>query len=221
MSDLPKHWKTVRIRDVVLPFETVDPTKNPKKTFNYVDIGSIDNETQSIREPKVILGKDAPSRARRRIQAGDVLFSTVRTYLKNIAVVPEELDGSLTSTGIAVLRTNKGMDSRFLFNWTRSPEFLNRIGKAMDGTMYPAVTDRDVFDQTVPLQPVDEQRRIVAKLDSLFERSKSAGEELARIALIVERCRQAILAAACSGRLTAGWRKQNASVQHVSEFLSF
>src|SRR5580704_16179125 len=98
MNELPGHWKTVRIRDVIIPFETVDPTKTPDATFTYVDIGSIDNRTQSIGQPKLILGKDAPSRARRRIHCNDVLFSTVRTYLKNIAVVPEDLDGAVTST---------------------------------------------------------------------------------------------------------------------------
>jgi type I restriction enzyme, S subunit len=208
MSELPERWKAVRIRDVVHAVENVDPTKTPQKFFKYIDIGSIDNQTQSIRAPKIILGKDAPSRARRRIHAGDVLFSTVRTYLKNIAVVPQELDGSVTSTGIAVLRPKDGIETEFLFNWTRSPEFLNQIGKAMDGTMYPAVTDRDVLDQAIPLPPIREQRRIVAKLGKLFEYSGNALEELARVPTLIERYKEATLAAAFRGQLTAKWRTE-------------
>jgi type I restriction enzyme, S subunit len=211
MSKVPDGWKTVCVRDVIIPFETVDPLRTPNTSFTYVDIGSIDNQTQSIRDPKIILGKEAPSRARRRIHAGDVLFSTVRTYLKNIAVVPKELDGAVTSTGIAVLRPSKDIDSRFLFNWTRSPEFLSRIGKAMDGTMYPAVTDRDVLDQAVPLPPIAEQRRIVATLDSLLNRSNIAGEELAHIPRLVERYKQSVLASAFRGELTARWRAKTST----------
>ncbi len=132
MSDLPKGWRMAKIRDVVLPFQNVDPTKEPESSFTYVDIGSIDNQTQVIREPKRLLGKDAPSRARRQIKAGDTLFSTVRTYLKNIAVVPDDLDNAVTSTGIAVLRPAPHIDPRYLFNWTRSPEFLGGITPVMD-----------------------------------------------------------------------------------------
>lgn len=206
MNTLPPTWIEACIRDVITQYSTVDPTKYPDTPFTYVDIGAIDNETQTIRAPRVILGKDAPSRARRKIQEGDILFSTVRTYLKNIAVVPHELDGAVTSTGIAVLRPGKSVDSRFLFHWTRSPAFLACIGTAMDGTMYPAVTDRDVLDQTIPLPPLEEQRRIVAKLDNLRARSRNARDELARIPRLVERYKQATLDAAFKGKLTADWR---------------
>jgi len=58
-----------------------------------VDIEAVDNISHKIVAPKQILTKNAPSRARMAIQAGDVIFSLVRPYLKNIAIVPQELDG--------------------------------------------------------------------------------------------------------------------------------
>lgn len=99
MTGLPVGWASIAVRDVIEDYDTIDPQRMPDQRFAYVDIGAIDNSVQKITDPKEFLGKDAPSRARRVIRTGDVLFSTVRTYLKNVAQVPPELDGQLTSTG--------------------------------------------------------------------------------------------------------------------------
>src|SRR4051812_46332494 len=103
MTTLPSGWTETKVNDVTQPFESIDPGRQPDRVFRYIDIGSIDNKSQHIAEPKEIKGSDAPSRARRVVKAGDTLFSTVRTYLKNVAIVPEELHGELTSTGTVVL----------------------------------------------------------------------------------------------------------------------
>lgn len=209
MSDLRMGWELVEIRDVVDQFRTIDPRKSPVDTFTYVDISSIDNQKQAITAPKEFLGKDAPSRARRVIKNGDTLFSTVRTYLKKIALVSGNLDGALTSTGICILRPRKLIDPHYLFHWVRADEFVNSMSKSMDGTLYPAVTDGDVYSGYIPLPPLNEQRRIVAKLDRLFARSRRAREELGRVSGLCDRYKQAVLAAAFRGDLTADWREKN------------
>jgi type I restriction enzyme S subunit len=206
MSELPLGWTETTIGEVVEPYVRIDPTKQPDTEFCYVDIGAIDKSTQTIGEPKSFLGRDAPSRARRVIHEGDVLFSTVRTYLKNIAAVPPELDGALTSTGIAVLRASEAIDRRYLFNWVCSDEFVGKMSGAQDGTLYPAVTDRDVSGAAIPLPPLSEQRRIVAKVDGLTARTARARKELDRIPTLIARYKQRLLALAFSGELTAGWR---------------
>jgi type I restriction enzyme S subunit len=209
MSGLPESWAEASIADVITPFASVDPTKTPKQTFRYVDIGSIDNKTQMVSNPKSFLGRDAPSRARRIIRTGDTLFSTVRTYLKNIALVPEELNGELTSTGIAVLRPNGAVDAGYLFRWACSDDFVGTLSSAQDGTMYPAVSDRDVAVASIPLPPLPEQRRIVAKIDSLTGKSKRARDHLDHTPRLVEKYKQAVLAAAFRGDLTREWRVEN------------
>ncbi|MCW1985106.1 UNVERIFIED_ORG: type I restriction enzyme S subunit [Sphingomonas sp. R1F5B] len=206
MSELPQGWAETTVGEVTEPFVSIDPTKQPDTEFRYVDIGAIDKSTQTIGEPKSFLGRDAPSRARRVIHEGDVLFSTVRTYLKNIAAVPEELDGSLTSTGIAVLRASGAIDHRYLFNWVCSDEFVGKMSGAQDGTLYPAVTDKDVSGAAVPLPPLPEQRRIVAKVDGLTARTARARKELDRIPTLIARYKQRLLALAFSGESTASWR---------------
>ena len=201
MSGLPEGWTHTTIGEVTLPFVSMDPTRDPTAEFRYVDIGSIDNATQKISAPKTFLGRDAPSRARRVIHEDDVLFSTVRTYLKNIASVPKDLDGALTSTGIAVLRASAAIESRYLFNWVCSDEFVSKMSGAQDGTLYPAVTDKDVLGATIPLPPLQEQRRIAAKADGLTSRTARARKELDRIPTLIARYKQRLLALAFSGEL--------------------
>ncbi len=202
MSQLPQGWKITSIADVTSQFDTIDPRQTPNKQFRYVDISSIDNVSKIVVAPKLLKGSEAPSRARRVIRTGDVLFSTVRTYLENIALVPPSLDGQLTSTGIAVLRSNSGIDRRYLFHWVQSKEFTVSISKSQDGTLYPAVTDKDVAEATVRLAPIAEQRRIVARIDSLSAKSKRARGHLDHIPRLGEKYKQAILAAAFTGVLT-------------------
>jgi len=206
VSGLPVGWVESSIGEVTKPFESIDPGRSPERWVDYIDIGSIDNTTQRIADPKRVLGREAPSRARRLVETGDVLFSTVRTYLKNIARVPPELDGALTSTGIALLRPSEALESSYLFHWVCSAPFLETISKAQDGTMYPAVSDRDVSAASIVLPPLAEQRRIVAKLDALTARTVRARADLDRIPTLAARYKQAVLAKAFSGELTAEWR---------------
>lgn len=207
MSELPKGWADAELGDTVVPIETDDPRKKPESHFVYVDIGAIDNKTQRIVESRSLSGAEAPSRARRVIRNGDVLFSTVRTYLKNIAIVPPELDGQITSTGIAVLRASEAVDARYIFNLVRSDEFIRSVSLKQDGTLYPAITDNDLLTHKIKLPPLAEQKRIVAKLDALATKSARARTELARIDTLVSRYKQAVLTKAFSGELTPDIRK--------------
>ena len=218
-GELPEGWIWTTLGEVVDRCESTDPRATPTKSFKYIDIGSIDNQSHRIGEAKAFLGAEAPSRARRIVQASDVLFSTVRPYLKNIAKVPEELAGELTSTGICVLRSSAAIDTGFLFQSVVREEFIRSVSASMDGTMYPAVRDADVLAQSIPLPPLNEQRRIVARLEELSARTKAARAALEAIPPLLERFRQSVLAAAFRGDLTADWRARNPDVEPASELL--
>jgi len=99
--DLPEGWRWVRLDEVVwINKEKIDPQKEiPDKEFLYIDISSVEGGTGRILEVKKVLGKNAPSRAKRVVHTNDVIMSTVRPYLKSIAIIPEEYDGQICSTG--------------------------------------------------------------------------------------------------------------------------
>jgi type I restriction enzyme S subunit len=206
---LPKGWAKATLGDIVEPIETDDLARRPSDEFLYVDIGSIDNQRLEIVDPKTLLGRDAPSRARRRIRTGDVLFSTVRPYLKNIAMVPPNLDGQITSTGICVLRPSIDIESGYIFKHVVSKDFIDAMTLASDGTMYPAIADKDVFAGTISLPPVAEQRRIVAKLDALTTRLARARAELDRVPTLADRLRRTALSTFFSKENQEKWAALN------------
>ncbi|WP_372398501.1 hypothetical protein ABMY26_17675 [Azospirillum sp. HJ39] len=200
--ELPAGWVNTVIREAIAPYESIDPTRMPDQPFSYIDIGAIDNKNHNIGEAKKFLGKDAPSRARRIVASGDVLYSTVRPYLKNIAPVGAEFDGFLTSTGIAILRASSAVLPEYLKNWVVSDNFARIVGRSMDGSLYPAVRDADVESAPLPLAPLPEQRRIVEKIEALTARSRLAREALNALPALIDRYRQSILAAAFRGDLS-------------------
>jgi type I restriction enzyme S subunit len=206
---LPKGWVWTQVGEITVDVEKFDPRDSPDKEFIYLDIASIDNKQQKITNPKKYLGKDPPSRARQYVRSDDILFSTVRTYLKNIAIVDETYDKQIASTGFCVVRPYHPISSKLLFYLLQTDSFLNPLSQIQRGTSYPAVRDSDVFDQFIPLPPIPEQHRIVAKIEELFTKLDTGIEALKKVKAQLKRYRQAVLRYAFEGKLTEEWRKEN------------
>ncbi|MDZ7799988.1 MAG: restriction endonuclease subunit S [Trueperaceae bacterium] len=151
-------WSVATVNDEVLS-ETTDPGY----TFPYVEISNVDH-VMGIVEPMNVTFGDAPSRARRQIREGDVLISTVRTYLRAIARVPRRWSGAIASTGFAVIRP-RCIDSRFLGYVLAADAFIHEVIARSTGVSYPAINAADVMKLKVPVPPPHEQRRIAAFLD--------------------------------------------------------
>ncbi|MFI7015100.1 restriction endonuclease subunit S [Streptomyces sp. NPDC050164] len=162
---LPVGWGRATLGELCQPIEKVLPTELGRSTFQYVDIGSIDPSALSVVGAVETEVDAAPSRARQLLRHGDTVFSTVRPYLRKIAWIPEEFDGEIASTGFCVLRAGEAIDRRFLFHLVSSSGFIARVVEKQRGVSYPAVRERDVLEIAVPVPPLAEQHRIVAKLD--------------------------------------------------------
>ncbi|MEJ7714994.1 MAG: restriction endonuclease subunit S [Thermoleophilaceae bacterium] len=206
---LPDGWSQTTIANVTNDVASCDPRRRPDQAFSYVDISGIDNKRLAIAQTKNLLGSEAPSRARRPLKTGDIVFSNVRTYLRNIARVDGVPDPAVASTGFTVLRPNEAAVSDYLFRYVSSYEFLQLITPRQTGTHYPATSDGVVREQVIPLPPLAEQRRIATRLDEIETRRAAAAVHLQAADAIVERYRNAVLAAACAGRLTEDWREEN------------
>jgi type I restriction enzyme S subunit len=204
---LPKGWEWTRVGEISDNIENVNPKTNPDREFLYIDIASIDNKLQKITNPKKYYGKNAPSRARQLIISGDILFSTVRTYLKNIAVVNDIFDGHIASTGFCVIRALPQIHHRYIFWFVQTDFFLNPLNQLQRGTSYPAVRDSDISSQVIPLPPLPEQHRIVNKIEELFTKLDAGVDALKKIKIQLKRYRQAVLKNAFEGNLTQQWRE--------------
>lgn len=200
---LPSSWTEAPIGTLCVNTEQVTP--DAEAEFIYVDIASVDRETKKITSPQRMLGKDAPSRARKLIKTGDTIVSTTRPNLNAVALVDQTLDGQIASTGFDVLRA-PGLDPRWLGYLVRTSAFVDAMSSLVQGALYPAIRGKDVRSFTAPIAPEKEQKRIADKLDTVLTRVDAVNTRLARVAPLLKRFRQSVLAAATSGRLTEDWR---------------
>ncbi|MCP3475839.1 restriction endonuclease subunit S [Bradyrhizobium sp. CCGUVB1N3] len=216
MTHIPATWVLCTIADVTAPVQTIDAAKSQDRDILYVDISSIDNIANRIAEPKRLRLSSAPSRARQVVKSGDVLFATVRPYLRNIAQVPESLDGEIASTGFSVLRAVDGVIPSYLFYKSISRDFVAALTGEQYGVSYPAVKDNQVRAQPFELPPTNEQRRIVAKIEELFSEIDKGVESLKTAQEQLTAYRQAFLKHAFEGMLTADWRTKHSNKLETS-----
>lgn len=158
---------------------SIDPKREPEKEFWYIDISAVDNSLKQISTPQRVKGKAASVRARQIIRKNDVLVSTTRPNLNAVALIPEKYDGEICSTGFCVLRCGKELDPDYLFSFVQSQLFVGALSELVKGALYPAVTDKQVFAQLIPWQPIDDQRRIATHLKAQL----AAAEEARRAAM--------------------------------------
>lgn len=176
--EIPDNWKWNRLRNLVYN----RGQKTPVKEFSYIDIGSIDNIHQRLNDNETIIpAAEAPSRARKIVGLGDILYSTVRPYLHNACIIDKNFRAEpIASTGFAVLTCYKGVNSKYLLYYMLSPAF-DQYANATDnakGVAYPAINDEKLYKAMVPLPPLAEQQRIVEKLDKLLPLCDSLEEKL-------------------------------------------
>jgi len=168
MSQLPMGWQVKCLGEVLQKTAMIDPRKNPEQKFEYIDVSSVSRNTFSIEKTSLLKGKDAPSRARRQVKTGDVLFATIRPTLQRVAIVPNALNGEVCSTGYFVLRPREEIENRFLYYYLFTEKFMFEMERRQKGASYPAVNDGDVKDQLIFFPPLPEQKRIVSILDETF-----------------------------------------------------
>jgi type I restriction enzyme S subunit len=219
MSELPKGWLLQDVDGVTLPVSKIDQKLNATNEIHYIDIACIDNIQNKVVNANLYKLGEAPSRARQIIKTGDVLFSTVRPYLRNIAYIPSMYNGEIASTGFSVLRPASGIEPMYLYYFAISQTFVNALIAMQYGVSYPAVKNEHVKAQSFPLAPEEEQKRIVAKIEELFSELDKGVESLKTAQKQLKVYRQSILKHAFEGKLTAKWREENADKLETADVL--
>ncbi|MBO5849288.1 MAG: N-6 DNA methylase [Bacteroidales bacterium] len=150
---------------------TLNPTSCWKNEhFTYVDIDSIGKGDGSISFDKIILGKDAPSRARRVAEDRTVIVSTVRPYLKGFAYIDSVPEKTIFSTGFALLKSKNEENyiSKLLYYlFMFSDNLMKQMETAMPKAAYPSINKEDIDNFKIPLLTIDEQKLIVAQIEAL------------------------------------------------------
>ena len=171
---IPENWTFVKGIDIFVPMKSTQPSG---ESFKYIDIDTIDNKRNMIYSVKHIQTKDAPSRASRYTEKGNVLFSMVRPYLRNIAMVPE--DDCIASTGFYVCRAKECLDRYFCLYMMISDYVVDGLNDLMKGDNSPSINKSHIDSFVFPLPPLNEQKRIVAKIEEIFAILDGIKESLA------------------------------------------
>ncbi len=203
--EIPESWEWVRLSKIVYNRGQMTPAKD----FCYIDIGSIDNKNQKLsNEENIITADKAPSRARKIVMVGDILYSTVRPYLHNMCIIDRSFSHTpVASTGFAVLTCHTGFLNEFLFYYLMSPDFdtyANDTDNAK-GVAYPAINDSKLYKALVPIPPRAEQERIVRKLKDVLPYVVTYGEKYSETESLnndfPNRLKKSILQEAVQGKL--------------------
>ena len=203
--DIPESWKWCRLGALTYNWGQ----KTPDNRFCYVDVGSINNISHTLNsENTVVEAKDASSRAKKIVKYGDVIFATIRPYLKNICIIDRDFPYEpIVSTAFAVMHCPEGLLNKYLYYYLLSPTFMSfaNAGDKAKGVAYPAIGEKDFFNGIIALPPIEEQKRIVAKIEELLpyvDRYAAAYEKLEQFnAKFPEDMKKSILQYAIQGKL--------------------
>lgn len=196
-------WNYAELKDITyINRETRNPTKEiPNEEFKYIDITSVEQQTGRIKNIQSIIGKNAPSRARRIVYKDDIIMSMVRPYLKAFAIIPENYNNQICSTGFAVLTCKKEIIPKYLLHMLFSDYTIEQCNNMMLGAHYPALNNNQVSKIKIPLPSVSDQNRIVKYLDSVQSKVESLKELQQETQKEIENLKKSILDRAFKGEL--------------------
>lgn len=139
-----------------------NPTEKPEEEFKYIDISSVDVQIGRILTCQELVGEEAPSRARKVVLCGDIIISTCRPTRGAIAIVPEDLDDEICSTGFSAWRAIEDEVLPQYLHWAlRLESTLEQFRKWSTGSSYPAILDEDVAKTKIPVPDLEQQQEIV------------------------------------------------------------
>ena len=165
--EIPDTWAWCR---GYVCFAGMDSKKPTGDFFDYIDIDSIDNYNHKIKEPKHLPVSDAPSRASRAVKSGSVLFSLVRPYLENIALIEEKHANSIASTGFYICNSTGALYPEYMLFLMISGYVVSGLNQFMKGDNSPSISKDNIESWLYPIPPLEEQKVICQKLKSMLSK---------------------------------------------------
>jgi len=193
LGAIPEHWDAKRLKCVVrMNPETLREGTDPSQEIVYIDIGGVDS-LGAVVDSEVLVFNAAPSRARRVVRAGDVIVSTVRTYLRAIAAIHDPVPGTIVSTGFAVIRPTIALRGDYTAYALRAPYFVERVVASSKGVSFPAISENEMATYEIAVPPASEQRAIAAFLDRETARIDALVAKKERLIELLQEQRTALI----------------------------
>ncbi|MBY5648592.1 hypothetical protein HFO45_10030 [Rhizobium leguminosarum] len=211
MSELPRGWVDVTVEDVgTITSGFGFPDRFQGHTTGDLPFAKVRDISQANRHNGGLLTaaanyvsySDLPFLKAKAVPAGSVAFAKIGEALKLNRRVLLGVEAVLDNNCMAITPQDGVISPRFLYRFMTTVDFA----PFAVATTVPSIRKGDVGGIPLPLPPLAEQKRIVAKLDALNAKSARARTELSRIETLVSRYKQAVLSKAFSGELTREWR---------------
>ena len=201
LGDIPEHWEVKPLK-YYTSYNDEALANSTDKNYNlkYIDIGNV-NSDGVINEIVEYKYQDAPSRARRIVKNGDVIISTVRTYLKAIAKIENDKD-IIVSTGFAVLRPRSNIESDFLNLVVRANYFIEDVCANSFGVSYPAINASELVTLKLAVPTtIEEQKAIVKHIQTETTKIAKTIITIQKEIALVEEYKTALIAEAVTGKI--------------------
>ena len=202
-SELPSTWLSLKLGDVLAygKTEKAEPEEIAPETW-VLELEDVEKDTTKVLQHLTFAERQSKS-TKNKFNAGDVLYGKLRPYLNKVTFADRP---GVCTTEIVPIKPNEAVHGRYLFHWLRHPAFLTYVTEVSHGVNMPRLGTDAGRDAPFVLAPKAEQKRIADKLDTVLTRVDAVNTRLARVAPLLKRFRQSVLAAATSGRLTEDWR---------------
>ena len=216
LGEIPAHWKIERLKYLAtLNDEALAQSTDPNFEMAYVDIGNVD-AVAGITGTDTIVFEKAPSRARRVVRSGDVIVSTVRTYLRAITAIEAPESNLIVSTGFAVIRPQQ-LESSFASYALRAPHFVERVVANSVGVSYPAINTSSLACFPIVYPTIDEQRAIATFLDRETARIDGLVARKERLVELLQEKRTALITRAVTRGLDPNVPMKDSGVEWLGE----
>ena len=221
-DELPEGWDVVKLPEVcqLNPGKPDASRVTGDTQVTFVPMAAVDAELGQITKP-ILRAYTEVSKGFTAFQENDVIMAKITPCMENgKAAIARGLSNGIGfgSTEFHVLRHSNAILPEYLFYFIRQDSFRKSAEANMTGSVGQKRVPVDFLKETIlPLPPLNEQRRIAAKLEKLLSRVGAAQARLAAIPGILKRFRQSVLAAACASRLTADWRESSTTATIAAE----
>ena len=216
LGKIPAHWEVKRLKHIATWNDEVLPEwTDLSRQVTYVDIGSVDS-IQGIVEKEVLTFETAPSRARRIVRDGDVIISTVRTYLRAITSIIQPESNMIVSTGFAVIRP-RAIRSSFAACGVRAPYFVDSVVANSVGVSYPAINSDELVRLPVVCPTDEEQGEIVAFIDRETGKIDTIVAKKARLLEMLQEKRTALITHAVTKGLDPDVPMKDSGIEWLGE----